>query len=91
MARIDPIRDDAVVLDPTESRQGSPRKMNLRVLIFSLAIAAAAGIVLVSAFWRSTPTTMDYSSGGKLGESTGTSAPAAPDAAKPATQPPTTP
>ncbi len=56
------------VLEPTDARQASPRKMNLRVLFASLTLAAVAGIVLVAGFWNTTPTSMDYSSGGKLSE-----------------------
>jgi hypothetical protein len=32
-------------LTPTEARQGSPRRMNLRVLAGSLALAVIAGLV----------------------------------------------
>ncbi len=54
------------VLDPTEARQASPRKMNFRVLLVSMALAVVVGVVLVANFWK--PTGMDYSSGGKLSE-----------------------
>ena len=56
------------VLDPTEARQASPRKMNFRVLLVSMALAVVVGVVLVANFWNQTPTGMDYSSGGKLSE-----------------------
>jgi hypothetical protein len=56
------------VLDPTEARQASPRKMNFRVLLASMALAVVVGIVLVANFWNKTSPGMDYSSGGKLGE-----------------------
>ena len=56
------------VLDPTEARQASPRKMNFRVLLASMALAVVVGVVLVANFWNETPTGMDYSSGGKLSE-----------------------
>ncbi len=86
------------VLEPTDARQASPRKMNLRVLFASLTIAAIAGIVLVAGFWNTTPTSMDYSSGGKLSEQGPTPQPpvqpgttAAPQNAPTAPTPPTTP
>ncbi|HET6389718.1 hypothetical protein [Hyphomicrobium sp.] len=54
--------------EATETRQATPRKGNFRVLVASMVLAVAVGIVLVAAFWRTTPTAMDYSSGGKLEE-----------------------
>ena len=39
------------VLTTTEARQGSPRKMNLIVLIVSLSLAIVAAIVLYSIFY----------------------------------------
>ena len=39
------------VLTPTQARQGSPRKMNLVVLLASLFMAVAAGIVLYGIFY----------------------------------------
>ncbi len=56
------------VLEPTDARQASSKKMNFRVLLASLTLAAVVGVVLVAGFWHTTPTSMDYSSGGKLGE-----------------------
>jgi hypothetical protein len=56
------------VLESTDARQASPRKMNFRVLLGSLTLAAIVGIVLVAGFWSATPTSMDYSSGGKLSQ-----------------------
>ena len=53
------------VLDPTEARQGSPRRMNLRVLIGSMVAAIVIGAVLVGAFWKSTPAGMDAKPTGK--------------------------
>ena len=74
------------VLDTTDARQGNRKTMNLRVLFGSLVLAAIAGLILVSAFWNATPTSMDAT------------APAAPTAAtapvepvKPAPQLPATP
>lgn len=43
------------VLTTTESRQGSPRKMNLRVLLVSMVVLAAIGIALTAAYWGSAP------------------------------------
>ena len=40
------------VLDPTEARQASPRKMNFRVLLVSMALAVVVGVVLVADFWN---------------------------------------
>jgi hypothetical protein len=51
-------------LDPTEARQANPRKMNLRVLLVSLGLAAVLGAILVVGFWQTTPSEMDASSGG---------------------------
>jgi hypothetical protein len=42
------------VLDPTEARQASPRKMNFRVLLVSMALAVVVGVVLVANFWKPT-------------------------------------
>jgi hypothetical protein len=39
------------VLTPTEARQASPRKLNLRVLLTSLAIAVVAGVALYTVFY----------------------------------------
>lgn len=39
------------VLTPTEARQASPRKLNFRVLVWSLAMAIVAGIVLYALFY----------------------------------------
>lgn len=39
------------MLTPTEARQGSPRRMNLRVLVVSLAVLAAVGLALTAAYW----------------------------------------
>jgi hypothetical protein len=74
-SQIDP-RSRRSSVAPTEARQGSPRKTNFRVLLVSMAIALAVGVVLVANFWHTTPTGMDYSSGGKLDEQTATPQPA---------------
>ncbi len=52
------------VLGPTEARQASPQRMNLRVLIGSLLLATVVGGALLAAFWYATPPAMDASSGG---------------------------
>jgi hypothetical protein len=39
------------VLTPTESRQGSPRRLNLRVLAGSLILAVIAGVALYTLFY----------------------------------------
>lgn len=80
-------------VDPTDARQASPRKTNFRVLLASMALALVVGVVLVAAFWRTTPTGMDYSSGGKLGEQGATpqTAPAAQPPAPTEASPPATP
>jgi type VI protein secretion system component VasF len=39
------------VLTPTEARQASPRKMNFRVLVWSLALAIVAAAVLYTVFF----------------------------------------
>jgi hypothetical protein len=40
-----------MVLTPTQARQGSPRRMNLRVLVTSLVIIGALGLALTAAYW----------------------------------------
>jgi hypothetical protein len=40
------------VLTPTEARQASPRKLNFRVLVFSLLLAVGAGAFLYTAFFN---------------------------------------
>jgi hypothetical protein len=57
-------------LEPTEARQASPRKMNFRVLIASMVLAVAVGIVLVAGFWHETPPRVDASSGGNPSQNT---------------------
>lgn len=42
-------------LNPTEARQGSPRRMNLRVLVGSLVLALLAGLFLYATFISPTP------------------------------------
>ena len=51
--------DDEIVLDTTQARQASPRRMNLRVLLWSMLAAAIIGFVMVSMFWKATPAGMD--------------------------------
>ncbi len=46
---------DRKVITPTEARQGTPQKMNYRVLSRSLMIAAVAAIVLYVVFYMMTP------------------------------------
>jgi hypothetical protein len=61
-------------LDPTEARQASPRKMNFRVLLASMALAVGVGVVLVAGFWHETPPAVDASSGGNPSQNTQQSA-----------------
>lgn len=42
------------VLTPTEARQGSPRRLNLRVLVTSLLIAVVAAVALYTVFYAGT-------------------------------------
>ena len=51
--------DDEIVLDTMQARQASPRRMNLRVLLWSMLAAALIGFVMVSMFWKATPPAMD--------------------------------
>ncbi len=39
------------VLTPTEARQASPRRLNFRVLTWSLAMAVIAAVVLYTLFY----------------------------------------
>ena len=43
------------VVTPTDARQASPKQANFRVLKMSMIMAVAVGIVLVGAFWFTTP------------------------------------
>ena len=47
------------VLEPTEARQASPRKTNLRVLIFSTALITVVFAGFIFAFFYKTPPQMD--------------------------------
>jgi hypothetical protein len=49
------------VLEPTEARQANPRKMNLRVLIFSTALITVIFAGFLFAFLHKTPPQMDGS------------------------------
>lgn len=71
--------DGTEVLTPTESRQASPRTLNFKVLMYSLAALVAIGIVLLTAFSMSTSEDMDASSGPQ---------PTPPAATAPTAQPP---
>ncbi len=83
-------RSQGAVLEPTEARQASPRKMNFRVLLASMGLAVVVGVVLVANFWNKTPTGMDYSSGGKLSEQGPTPQPSPQGASEAAPTPRTT-
>lgn len=43
------------ILTPTEARQASPRRMNLRVLVTSLLLAVVAAALVYSYFFANTP------------------------------------
>ncbi len=45
MANLKPRLTPTEGLTPTEVRQGSPRRMNLRVLVGSLALSLIAGLI----------------------------------------------
>lgn len=62
-------------IEPTDVRQASPRKMNFRVLLASMALAVAVGVVLIAGFWRATPPRVDASSGGNPSQNTEQAAP----------------
>ncbi len=79
-------RDGTEVLTPTESRQASPRTMNLRVLVYSMAVLAVVGAALLAAFWFETPSQLDEPQGPATVET-----PATPPAASPAPAPSTNP
>lgn len=49
------VRDADRGIDPTDVRQASPRRMNLRVLVTSLVALAILGAVMLIVFSRSTP------------------------------------
>jgi hypothetical protein len=51
------------VIEPTDARQGSPRKMNLRVLVISTGLIIAIFAAFTIAFFNKTPAPMDASSG----------------------------
>lgn len=83
-------------IEPTEARQASPRKMNFRVLLASMILAVAVGVVLVAGFWHETPPRVDASSGGNPSQNTQQAPQPAPTpplapAVRPASPSPTTP
>lgn len=79
-------RDGTEVLTPTESRQASPRTMNLRVLVYSLTVLIAIGAALLTAFWLATPSQLNEPAGPATSETRG--APTTTDpAAAPSTRP----
>lgn len=43
------------VVTPTEARQASPRRLNLRVLMMSLLLALVAAAVVYTFFYSNTP------------------------------------
>lgn len=43
------------VLTPTEARQASPRRLNLRVLVTSLLLALVAAAILYWVFYSNSP------------------------------------
>jgi type II secretory pathway component PulL len=51
------------VLEPTEARQASSRKMNFRVLIISTALIVVIFAAFTIVFLYQTPASMDASSG----------------------------
>ncbi len=77
--------DTAPVLTPTESRQASPRRMNFRVLTWSMALAVVVAAILYYAIYSKPESPI-----GIPKEQPATSAPA-PDAVPPATPPPVNP
>ena len=80
------------VLTPTEARQASPRRMNLRVLVVSLAVLAAVGLALTAAYWGTAVEDHSIPSGpaqsseaSKAMDGTTTAAPTTPQPAAPGT------
>ena len=51
------------VIEPTDARQASPRKMNFRVLVISTGLIIAIFAAFTIAFFKKTPAPMDASSG----------------------------
>lgn len=47
--------EDRKVVNPTESRQATPQRLNYRVLTRSLLIALVAAAVLYAAFYAQSP------------------------------------
>jgi len=47
------------VLTPTEARQASPRRLNLRVLVISMALAAVVAAMLYYAIYTGPPSPID--------------------------------
>jgi hypothetical protein len=56
-------RSKGEVLEPTEARQASSRKMNFRVLVISTTLIAIIFAAFFIAFLYKTPPDMDASSG----------------------------
>lgn len=46
-------------ISTSDVRQGSPKRLNLRVLAVSLALAVAVGLVMVGSFWFVTPNNVE--------------------------------
>ena len=85
--------DTAPVLTPTEARQASPRRLNLRVLIWSMLLAVVVAAILYYGVYAK-----PESSIGLPKEQPATSSPApdtmtplSPEATPPATSPPANP
>lgn len=52
------MEDKAQVVTPTEARQASPRRLNLRVLVFSMLLAVAVAAILYYAVYGTSDTAM---------------------------------
>jgi hypothetical protein len=52
----------APVLTPTEARQASPRRLNFRVLVFSMALAVVVAAMLYYAIYADPPSPIDVPS-----------------------------
>lgn len=79
----------APVLTPTEARQASPRRMNLRVLTWSLAFAAIVGAVLYYGVYAQPggPISLPKEQPAATAPASDTTTPSAPEATPPAAPP----
>ncbi|HPG88256.1 MAG TPA: hypothetical protein PLD46_01275 [Hyphomicrobium sp.] len=66
MTHSDTGTERTIVVSPTDAKQGSRKRMNLRVLIGSMIGITLLGAILLFAFFKATPPGMDASQTGSV-------------------------